>query len=263
MTTTPRAMMSSAAESIRASLATPEPDAASQAAVDDRLRPVSDDHVHEPPAALDVVAMYVLMPINADGDGPSDKAETVRVEHQVWDAETNVTLCVAADEVIALHIVARLNAAAPPAPVVDREAVAREVWIGYTGNPNVWDRAKEGENEIVAHCLASADRILALLAPPAHRAEDGPADQWQDIATAPRDGPDIMVWGYDGDVSVVAWDGRAWEGRCDGFSVIENSSDFGTEYRTVHATHWQPLPAPPTPRAMTEGETTSTHGGKP
>jgi len=30
----------------------PTPDAASQSAIDDRLRPVSDDHVHEPPAAV-------------------------------------------------------------------------------------------------------------------------------------------------------------------------------------------------------------------
>ena len=38
-------------------LSTATPDAASQSAIDDRLRPVSDDHVHEPPAAVSITVL--------------------------------------------------------------------------------------------------------------------------------------------------------------------------------------------------------------
>ena len=59
--------------------------------------------------------------------------------------------------------------AAPAAPqaagVGERDAIAREVWIGFTGNPNVWDRAKSTANETVKYCWASADAIAALRAP--------------------------------------------------------------------------------------------------
>ena len=66
------------------------------------------------------VAFYVPMPLDSNGHGPACRAETVSVEHQVWDAVTNSTLCVAADEATARHIVSRLNANAPtqePAPL--------------------------------------------------------------------------------------------------------------------------------------------------
>jgi Lar family restriction alleviation protein len=62
-----------------------------------------------PAAPSDVAAIYVPMPLNADGDGPADRAETVRVEHQIWDAQTNTTLFTASDEAVAQHIVALWN----------------------------------------------------------------------------------------------------------------------------------------------------------
>jgi hypothetical protein len=61
------------------------------------------------------------MPLNSSGDGPADPNETVRVEHQVWDAETNLTMFTAQDETTALAVVEAWNRRTP-AP--EGEAVA-------------------------------------------------------------------------------------------------------------------------------------------
>lgn len=56
---------------------------------------------------------------------------------------------------------------------------------------------------------------------------------WQPIETAPRDGTSVLCWSSVYDAPVVAKggaDGTFWEG------------DW--EYE-VRATHWQPLPDPP------------------
>ena len=75
------------------------------------------------------------------------------------------------------------------------------------------------------------------------------AQSWQPIDTAPKDGTEILVCyapsGYDPDFSIARWDGSKWAARCDGMNVIEYMSDFGTEYLTVFAKHWMPLPAAP------------------
>lgn len=56
-------------------------------------------------------------------------------------------------------------------------------------------------------------------------------DQWQPIATAPKDRP-ILAWDpYEGEVAIVYWDGKVWLWP-------------GGEYR-VKVTHWMPLPEPP------------------
>jgi len=78
-----------------------------------------------PAAPSDVAAIYVPMPLNADGDGPADRAETVRVEHQIWDAQTNTTLFTAADEAVAQHIVALWNGDA--AALIKSLSLDREV----------------------------------------------------------------------------------------------------------------------------------------
>lgn len=58
--------------------------------------------------------IYVPMPLTADGDGPADPADTARIEHQIWDAETNGTLCTAKDEAVARWIVGLINATPNP-----------------------------------------------------------------------------------------------------------------------------------------------------
>ena len=58
-------------------------------------------------------AIYVPMPLNSSGDGPADPNETVRVEHQVWDAETNLTMFTAQDETTALAVVKAWNRRTP------------------------------------------------------------------------------------------------------------------------------------------------------
>lgn len=52
--------------------------------------------------------LYVPMPINADGNGPADADETVKVIHQVWDEE-NIALCSCDYKEIAQSIAASLN----------------------------------------------------------------------------------------------------------------------------------------------------------
>lgn len=76
------------------------------------------------------------------------------------------------------------------------------------------------------------------------------ADGWRPIATAPRDGTDVLLWvpaskwgpacAVVGNSGRVTWhvsniDGHDWEGPLDG----------------ALPTHWMPLPAPP---ASEEGE---------
>jgi hypothetical protein len=58
-------------------------------------------------------AIYVPMPLNSSGDGPADPNETVRVEHQVWDAETNLTMFTAQDATTALAVVEAWNRRTP------------------------------------------------------------------------------------------------------------------------------------------------------
>ncbi len=59
-----------------------------------------------------------------------------------------------------------------PAEAGERDVIAREDWIGFTGNQNAWDRAKDTDNETAKYCWATADRILALRAQPqAHSGE--------------------------------------------------------------------------------------------
>lgn len=66
--------------------------------------------------------------------------------------------------------------------------------------------------------------------------------EWKSIDSAPRDGTWVLAYGnqchYDEPASqhVVFWDDRheVWRGGMDGFTDI------------LFASHWQPLPPPPT-----------------
>lgn len=92
-----------------------------------------------------------------------------------------------------------------------------------------------------------------------------PAQGWQDISTAPTDGTEIIGvfhrrYDEDGPATVygpwtVAYDGRKWRSSWDGSEVIDNMSDFGTEYKgpDIEPTHWMPLPGVSIPSTDREG----------
>jgi hypothetical protein len=67
---------------------------------------------------------------------------------------------------------------------------------------------------------------------------------WQPIATAPKDGTDVLLFAREGEcapsVYVGRWSTSAWYGAA--WVAYEHRSE--TEYLTP--THWMPLPAPPT-----------------
>jgi hypothetical protein len=73
-----------------------------------------------------------------------------------------------------------------------------------------------------------ADTLAALLA---QHEQDG----WQPIATAPKDGADVMTFGGAGMV-VARYEDEAWR-----------LYNYGYEEATVRKqpTHWRPLPNPP------------------
>lgn len=77
--------------------------------------------------------------------------------------------------------------------------------------------------------------------------------EWRDIATAPKDGTEILGYGrVAGEIS-----GEGWEVRTVILWEFDGESDFtGYNWRVAQtdgyalwmkATHWMPLPSPPTP----------------
>lgn len=76
---------------------------------------------------------------------------------------------------------------------------------------------------------------------------DAPAERgWRPIATAPKDGTDILLWEKWGDVPFVGFwhaEGR-WSYRSDHLYV---NGDASLDPNWNDLTHWQPLPAPPVP----------------
>lgn len=61
--------------------------------------------------------------------------------------------------------------------------------------------------------------------------------EWQDIATAPKDGTQILLW-YKADGHEMGfWDGRCWDDG-DFYDNLGSDADFS---------HWMPLPPPPKP----------------
>jgi hypothetical protein len=65
--------------------------------------------------------------------------------------------------------------------------------------------------------------------------------EWQDISTAPKDGTRILLFA-NGRVSVGGFDPH-WSGNC--WVFIDPRIATGTG-----PTHWMPLPAPPSAKAM-------------
>ena len=73
--------------------------------------------------------------------------------------------------------------------------------------------------------------------------------EWRDIATAPKDGTEVVLWGpcrpsnsrslYGRDANIGWWSNGAWSTRVGG--------------EVCEATHWQPLEPPP--RALLPAET--------
>ena len=62
-----------------------------------------------------------------------------------------------------------------------------------------------------------------------------PADAWQPIASAPRDGTRVLLWDRVVGVLHAWWDGREWVHSWDSEPIPGQDA----------LTHWQPLPAPP------------------
>lgn len=70
--------------------------------------------------------------------------------------------------------------------------------------------------------------------------------EWQPIATAPKDGTEILGSSTYGDFSVAAWWDGGWVGMCEGSKSIESQGDFETYYHRPYLTQWMPLPPAPT-----------------
>lgn len=101
------------------------------------------------------------------------------------------------------------------------EAAARSIWMDM----------QDAGKEIAFENASTVNRAIALsLARNALAAADAAA--WREIATAPTDSSEVLVW--DGDsVSIAGRMGKYWW------------SDAG--YSIDNATHWQPVPKGPTP----------------
>ena len=72
------------------------------------------------------------------------------------------------------------------------------------------------------------------------------------IATAPKDGTAVLGWSeYMSEPAPLSWGNKrygqpGWRAVWDGMAVIDNQTDFGTEYIDPDPiTHWMPLPHPP------------------
>jgi hypothetical protein len=59
---------------------------------------------------FDAPFYYMPMPVNKDGNGPSEPHETVRTLHEVWDAHCS-TFCECGSEVVARWTATMLTAA--------------------------------------------------------------------------------------------------------------------------------------------------------
>jgi hypothetical protein len=71
--------------------------------------------------------------------------------------------------------------------------------------------------------------------------------RWQPIETAPKDNTPILIWDGE-DISLAEWNdiGRKWNCLCGGGAVWDGDGDTGGLVAVYSATHWMPLPSPPT-----------------
>lgn len=68
------------------------------------------------------------------------------------------------------------------------------------------------------------------------------ANPWREIASAPKDGTDILLVGKGGEYHVAFWNGSSWD-----------DGDFNNNLGT-HMTHWMPLPCSPHKPSPESGE---------
>lgn len=171
-------------------LATPDP--TSQAAIDDRLRPVSDMHVHEPPAALSV--------------GEGARAMTISLNER---------------EMAALKKVMASKELSGPAVFRNSFRLYQLVDLGlatvthHNSGPNGTDT------------ISGRDALSVAALP---QGEDGPADQHE------------------------GWTGARCP-SCKGTGELNNDPLGPCPKCGGTGDEWGVVPTPPTPRAMTEGET--------
>ena len=59
---------------------------------------------------------------------------------------------------------------------------------------------------------------------------------WQQIATAPKDGTRILGWSQDDDQAIIQWSCKRWD-------VVHDWESYA--WSDYYPTHWMPLPEPP------------------
>lgn len=93
---------------------------------------------------------------------------------------------------------------------------------------------------------------------------------WQPIETAPKDGTEILVWCKSGGVARVRWnsyrhdgmDWQDWEMRADRWHAAHDP--VGDQLYATVASHWMPLPSPPSsPMGETAANQESAAGAPP
>ena len=104
-------------------------------------------------------------------------------------------------------------------------------------------------DDAVARIQAFAARELeaALAHPPAQGSDD-----WRPIETAPKDGRNILAWGYlHDDGGPYEIDGRSFMGEVPHEMIVYFSAEYGIWIERsaggsyAGLTHWRPLPEPP------------------
>lgn len=82
------------------------------------------------------------------------------------------------------------------------------------------------------HALVERDLITAL------DVSASPSEDWQPIATAPKDGTGIIAY-QNGNMRVCNWSQSGW--------AFYQSKPGAPIVAMMAPTHWRPLPAPPSP----------------
>lgn len=75
---------------------------------------------------------YLPMPVNKDGNGPADEADTHRIVHEVWDGNC-ATVCECRDEATARWVAEQLTAhtADDGVPQDDGQPTEQQEWADY------------------------------------------------------------------------------------------------------------------------------------
>jgi hypothetical protein len=118
------------------------------------------------------------------------------------------------------------------------DGVADGLRMAVNASRQIADQNRDHWREdMAAGADEAADAIFAMLPAPAK-----PADGWQPIATAPKDGTEILAyWRNFKEWAVVRW------------SEGEQAWIEGLYGRRHGITRWRPLPAPPAPTEGGEG----------